>query len=154
MESRLVTSLLKTDEHSSVLVPKLESSGTYLHPPGWGTHCLGTPLPPPHPGAAHSYSMLPVNTLASEEVVTRKKPWKGVVAPSLVMKSTWRMENRMAPLFPESSSLAWEKEWTTPRGQARHPSTPSRNRQLRWPGRLVPASPSASSGPPPTKQTP
>lgn len=68
--------------------------------------------------------MLPMNTLASTEVETRKKPWKGVVVPSLAMKSTWTMENRMAPLFPESLSLAWEKEWAKPGGQARHPSPP------------------------------
>lgn len=78
-----------------------------------------------------------MNSLSAEEVETRNKPWKVVVAPSLVMKSTWRMENRMAPLSPESSSLAWGQEWTTSGGQARYPCTPSRNQRLGWPGRLV-----------------
>lgn len=91
-------------------------------------------LPHPCQRAARSYSMLPVNTLASEEVEIRKKPWKGITAPSFEMKSAWRMENRMAPLFPESSSLAWEQDrvnklWGL--GQARHPRQPQQESEAR-----------------------
>lgn len=77
--------------------------------------------------------MLPMNVLASEEVETRKKFGKLVTVPSLAVKFTWRMENRMAPLFPESLSLAWEQEGTTSVDQTRHPSTPSRNQRPGWP---------------------
>lgn len=133
MESRLVTSLWKVRGHKSALELKVESSGTHLYTSKKGElTALRSPVgsPHPNPGAARSYSMLPMNTAASEEVETRKKPWKGITAPSLAMKSTWRMENMMSPLLPESLSLAWEKEWTISVGQVRDPSIPSRNLRL------------------------
>lgn len=119
--------------------PELEFSGTHLFTAKDGELTAsrahqGSPCP--HPGAAHSYSILPMNVLASEEVETRKKPWKGMTIPSSVMKSTWKMENRMAPLLPESLSLDWEQEGTSV-DQARHPSTSSRIQRPGWPERLV-----------------
>lgn len=86
--------------------------------------------PPTPPEGCCSYSMWPMNTFASEEVETRKKPWKGTTVPSFRMKSTWRMENRMAPLLPESSSLAWEQEGTTSVDKARYPSPPRETQRL------------------------
>lgn len=82
MESRLVTSL-RIEKDMEVLEPKQETVGSHFQDGVWKSH--------PGPYMTHSYSMLPVNTLASEEVVTRK-PLKVIVDPSLGTNSTFLME--------------------------------------------------------------